>query len=105
MSQSDPKFDPKFDRRVEAIIQLCNAQMAGEPQTNMVATSAAFAAARFAVWVTANMTMTEAEFQAMRKDTVANMTEGFRQMLEQHYDEVAQNYDTYLNHQPGVVTR
>ncbi len=97
--------DPKFDRRVEANIQLYNAQMAGEPQANMVAASAAFAAARFGVWVTANMTMTQPEFVAMRKDTVAAMTEGFRQMLEQHYDEVAQNYDTYLPPKPGVATR
>ena len=97
--------DPKFDRRVESIIQLCNAQLAGEPQANMVAASAAFAAARFGVWVTANMSMTAPEFLAMRKDTVAAMTEGFRQMLEQHYDEVAQNYDSYLNQPAGVVTR
>lgn len=97
--------ESRFDRRVEANIQLFNAQMAGEPEINMVATSAAAAAARFAVWVTANMTMTEAEFQAMRKDTVASMTEGFRQMLEHHYDEVAKNYDTYLPSKPGVVTR
>ncbi len=101
MSQSDPKFD----RRVESIIQLCNAQLAGEPQANMVAASAAFAAARFGVWVTANMTQTAPEFAAMRQEAVARMTEGFRQMLEQHYDEVVQNYDGYLSATPGVVTR
>ena len=97
--------DPTFNARVDALIDLCNAQTAKQPTPILVATSAAFATARFAVWATASKTLTVAELQERRQGSIQAYTEGFRQMLEQHYDEMIDNYDRYLNRQPGAVTR
>lgn len=100
-----PEADSQFNKRVDAFIDLCNTQMNEFPQPTMVATSATYAAAQFTVWVVANTTLTAAEFKARREATIDAFSAGYRALLEQHYDDLAQNYDKYLNHKPGVTTR
>jgi hypothetical protein len=97
--------DPNFPQRVEAILDVCNVQVTSQPNAHLVVASTAFAAARFAVWITATTTLTVDELRARRQVTVDAFTEGFRQMLDQHFDDIEQNYTQYLDHQPGVVTR
>ena len=97
--------DPSFSARVDEVIELCNAQAAKQQTPILVATSAAFGAARYAVWTTASKTMSVAELKERRQGSIQAYSEGFRQMLEQHYDEMIENYDSYLNRVPGAVTR
>jgi len=70
-----------------------------------VATSTAFASARLAIWATALNTHTAAELEERRAHAMDRFLTGYRAMLEDHFNEFVQNYDSYRPAKPGVITR
>jgi len=99
-----PPVDPTFGERVDEHIRLSNAQMKTHSR-GAVATSTAYAAARFAIWSVAVGTVTAGEFRQMRQQTIDSFVEGFRAMLSDEFDQYAANYETYQPAKPGVINR
>lgn len=98
------QVDPTFPQRVDEHIALCNVQMKTNTR-GAVATSTAYAAARFAVWSVAVGTAGAGEFRQMRQQTIDNFVEGFRAMLSDEFDQYAANYDAYQPARPGPISR
>ncbi len=101
-------MDPNeaFSKRYNDNVALFNAQMqeSGLPP-HVIAASAAYATARFSVWATATSTLTATELESRRQYAIDTFLDGFRQMLNEHFDDFTQNYSTHFQHKPGVVTR
>jgi hypothetical protein len=98
------QIDPTFPQRVDEHIALCNSQMKTIGR-GAVATSTAYAAARFAIWSVAVGTHGAGEFRQMRQQTIDSFVDGFRAMLSDEFDQYAANYDAYQPAKPGVITR
>ncbi len=96
--------DPEFYTRSTAVIDLCNSQLTNVPE-DRVAASAAYAAARFSVWATANKALTSKELEGVRQQALDTFTAGYRQMLEYHFDDYVKNYNTYYAAVPRTVIR
>ncbi len=96
--------DPEFYTRSKAVIDLCNSQISNASDER-VAASAAYAAARYSVWATANKALTPKELEGVRQKAIETFTAGYRQMLEYHFDDYVKNYDTYYAAVPRTVTR
>lgn len=93
-----------FFERSKAVIELCNQQLA-QARDIEVAASAAYGAARFSLWSMGRTTLTRREFEARKAEAIASFTKGFGEMLEEQYQDLLDNYDTYFPQKPGVVTR
>ncbi len=96
--------DPDFYTRSKAIINLCNEQLSAA-KDDRIAASAAFAAARFSVWSTANRTVTKEELVRVKQQAIETFVKGFEQMLEYHFHDYVENFDTYYPPKFGTFTR
>lgn len=101
MAEPEP-VDPAFFERADAFIDLANAQLQ-KTQGSRVSASMAFGSARFNAWLCGNMYGSRANMAQMKDQAVAGLTEHYRQMLNDSFDEFIANFDDYIK--PGVVTR
>jgi len=96
MSQ-DQERDAKFYERADAHIALANEQI-NTMQTSPVQANDAllYGAARFSTWIVA-ASFTDAEaFSNDRENAIDYFTNKFREMLDEHFNDYAQNYDAYM---------
>ncbi len=98
--------DPEFFNRYSESLNLFNKQMqdSGLPGHN-IAASAAYAAARYAIWATANTTISPGDLETRRQHAIDTFTQGYRDMLEEHFNDFVANYNSYYQHKPGAITR
>lgn len=98
--------DPEFYNRYSEALNLFNKQMQDTSYpAHHIAASAAYAAARYAIWATANTTLSVGDLETRRQHAIDTFTQGYRDMLEEHFNEFVRNYNEYYQHKPGVITR
>ena len=93
MAEND---DPNFTQRVDAHIDLANAQMKEAPSPR-VAASMSFATARFNAYLCAGMYGTAEELQRQRDDAIRQLTEHYNHMLQDSFDDFIKNYASYMS--------
>ncbi len=95
---SNPEeIDEKFYERADAHIALAN-QYINDEQTRPVLAnnSLMYASARFSAWITAASFANAEEMIADRENAIAFFSNKFKEMLEEHFDDYAENYDRYM---------
>lgn len=96
--------DPNFYNRTSEVLNLCNKQLS-DATDERIAASTAYIAARFSVWATANKALSATELENVRKQAIDTFANGYRQMLEFHFDDYVKNYNSYYNVKPGTFVR
>jgi hypothetical protein len=86
--------DKTFAQRVDAHIQAFN-ELLDEATPQQVATSAAFAAARFTAWMCFLNCRSGDEMKARLSDAVPGFPDEYRRMFEENYQDYASNFDSY----------
>ena len=101
MSTSD---DPGFPDRYNAVLNLLNEQaVATGLPVGHIATSAAFAVARFSVWSMTGGAKTAEDLEKHRQTIVEAFMKTYREMIDEHYDDFVRNFDTYARPQAVEV--
>ena len=94
-----------FFERSKAVVDLLNDQKNVGVREIEVAASAAHGAARYSTWAFANTTLTVRELEARKAQAIEQFTNGYREMLEEHFADYIANYSTYYPGTPGAFTR
>ena len=91
------EIDEKFYERADAYIALANTHINNEKaRPALVNNSLLYASARFSAWITAASFTNAEDMIADRKNAIAFFTNKFQEMLEEHFDDYAKNYNTYM---------
>lgn len=88
--------DDAFYERADAHIHLSNAQLADTPD-GKVSASMMYATARFNAWLTARGHDSAASMAETRDQAIDYFLKSYRSMLEEHFDDYVENFDTYMN--------
>jgi hypothetical protein len=91
------EVDPSFYDRADAHIHLSNSQLSDEVGAGKVSASSMYSVARFNAWLTAAGWNTAEEMAAARPDAIDYFSNEFRKMLEEHFDDYIDNFDSYTN--------
>lgn len=87
--------DKEFFQRADEYIDVAN-QQATQVNRGKVSASMMYATARFNAWISACTSQTGDELLSAKKDILEYFVEQYRQMLEEHLDDYAQNFDKYM---------
>lgn len=87
--------DPGFYDRADAHINLSNDQMHDAPR-GKVSASMMYGLARFNAWVSANGFNSGAAMREKKDETLAYFVEQYTKMLEENFDDYADNFDRYM---------
>ena len=87
--------DDQFFKRADAHIHTANEQL-DETDRGKVSASMMYATARFNAWISACTSQTGDELLSAKSDILEYFVEQYRQMLEEHLDDYAQNFDKYM---------
>lgn len=97
VAEGDMKdVDPAFYDRADAHIQLSNAQFDQAKEPGIVSASMLYATARFNVWLTARGFESGDQLRQAGEETLDYFCEQYRLMLEEHLDDYAANFDSYM---------
>ncbi len=88
--------DDTFYDRADAIISLANSQVKNDITPGAVSASMMYGVARYNAFISAADFKTAADYQAEREEIVRYFVEEYRQMLEAHIDDHAENFATYM---------
>ena len=88
--------DPKFYDRADAHIYLSNDQISGDVSRGEVSASMLFAASRFNAWVSATGFESADAMKAGREEALGFFTAQYRLMLEENFDDYADNFERYM---------
>jgi len=87
--------DDQFYARADEHIHTANEQLDGDNR-GKVSASMMYATARFNAWISACTSQTGDELLSAKSDILEYFVEQYRQMLEEHLDDYAQNFDKYM---------
>ena len=96
--------DSTFFERADAHIALSNEQLKLASQ-DRISASTNFGAARFSAWVCANLSGTVENMQTNRERAIESLTDEFRRMFIENYDDYINNWNRYNVSSPTVITR
>lgn len=91
MSQTE---DKTFFKRANDLIAAANVTV-GEVPPPRVASSTAFAAARFNAWVCFVNAKTPEEMKRRRDEAITAFAEEYRRMFADNFDDYLENFDAY----------
>ncbi len=96
MSQPQER-DVEFYQRADAHIALSNEQI-NTKQTKPVDAndSLLYASARFNAWIVAASFNNSKDFKIDKTNAITHFTDAYKTMLEEHFDDYAENYDKYM---------
>ena len=94
--------DAKFFDRADAHIHLANEQLEGMPR-GKVSASMMYGTARFNAWVTACGFKSGSQMTAERNATIDYFVAQYRAMLEENFDDYAENFARYMQADGGKV--
>jgi len=97
MSQPTQERDETFYQRADAHIALANEQI-NNHQTKPVDANDAllYAASRFNAWIIAASFSNAQDLKNDRENAIAYFTNAYKEMLEENFDDYAENYDVYM---------
>ncbi len=96
----DLPADTQFNARTDEILAVANAQLRNGQPLEQVAGSVTFAAAAFNAWMCLALSK-DAEWMAKGRTQIVNdLTERFRKMLEDNYENYLENYDVQKTSKP-----
>jgi Protein of unknown function (DUF3144) len=93
---TDNQLDAKFFDRASAVVNLMNEQIK-DADRQLVGASLMLASARFNSWVSAVENGSADRMKADRDAYIDAMTQYYRGLLEDQYDEYVANYEPYLS--------
>jgi len=97
MSEPTQERDETFYKRADEHIALANKHINNEHIKPVDANdSLLYAASRFNTWIVAASFNNSEDFKNDKENAIAYFTDAFKSMLEEHYDDYAKNYDTYM---------
>ena len=97
MSQQDQDRDEKFYQRADAQINLANEQINTEETRPALANdSLLYASARFSTWIAAASFTNGEDFKNDKENIITFFTNHYKEMLEEHFSDYAENYDRYM---------
>ena len=88
--------DPEFYERADAHIHLSNDQLE-KVSRGKVSASMMYSVARFNAWVSACGFDSAAQMREKKKETIAYFVEQYSKMLEENFDDYANNFDRYMD--------
>ncbi len=96
----DLPSDPQFNARTDEILAVANAQLRNGQPLEQVAGSVTFAAAAFNAWMCLALSK-DADWMAKGRNQIVNdLTDRFRKMLEDNYDNYLKTYDEQKTSKP-----
>jgi len=97
MSQPTQERDEAFYKRADAHINLANEHI-NTQQTKPVDANDAllYASARFNAWIVAASFPNAEEMKADKANAIEYFTNAYKSMLEEHFDNYAENYGVYM---------
>ncbi|RRS30092.1 MAG: hypothetical protein P794_08530 [Epsilonproteobacteria bacterium (ex Lamellibrachia satsuma)] len=96
MSQTE-EIDEKFYERADAHIALANDHINHEQvRPALVNNSLLYAASRFSAWIAAASFTNAEDLQKEKEDVLDFFTNKYREMLEENFDNYAQNYEHFM---------
>ena len=90
------KVDEKFFERADAHIALANGHINAQHHPGLASNSLMYAASRFNAWVTAAGFKSAEDMKKERKEVIDFFTEQYKLMLEENFDNYAENYDHFM---------
>ncbi len=90
------KVDEKFFERADAHIALANGHINAQLHPGLASNSLMYAASRFNAWVTAAGFKSGEDMKKERKEVIDFFTEQYKLMLEENFDNYAENYDHFM---------
>jgi len=91
------EIDENFYKRADEYINLANQHINTTPaKASEVNNSLLYGSARFSAWIVAGSFTNADDMVADRDNAIAFFTDKFKEMLEEHFDDYAQNYDEYM---------
>ncbi|MFT4076539.1 MAG: DUF3144 domain-containing protein [Asticcacaulis sp.] len=93
-------IDRAFYDRADAHIHLANSQVDGVGR-GKVSASMMYANARFSAWLSATWCQSAEDMQMRREENIAYFVEQFQKMLDENYDDYADNFETYMDNRNG----
>ena len=101
MSNPVQERDETFYKRADEHIALANNHI-NTQQTKPVDAndSLLYATARFNAWIVAASFTNAEDMKNDKENAIAYFTDAYKKMLEEHFDDYAENYNTYM----GVKT-
>jgi len=91
---------PEFYEAADAFIALAN-EMAKSTNPGNVSASFLYAAARFNTFIAASGATSAEEFASQQRQSKAYFLDEYEKMLNEHYADYLQNYDSYLATKPS----
>jgi len=96
MSQSE-EIDKKFYERADDYIALANNHInTTQARPALVNNSLLYAASRYSAWIAAASFTNAEDLQKEKEDVLDFFTNKYRQMLEENFDNYAENYEHYM---------
>ena len=97
MEQVKQERDKEFYQRADEHIALANEHI-NTKQTKPVDTndSLLYAASRFNAWIIAASFDNSEDFKNDKANAINYFTDAYKTMLEEHFDDYAKNYNTYM---------
>jgi hypothetical protein len=92
---SDEKIEEAFWQTAERMLEIAN-EHGKETDPGVVSEAMLYAAARFATFVMAVNSESQADFVADRSDAFKFLSGRFRDMLDENFDDYGEKYQDYL---------
>lgn len=94
MSDNTEK-DKEFYEMADSFIAVAN-QQSGKAEQGKVSATFLYAAARFNTFLVASASSSADEFSSRKDDAMEYFVAEYKKMLEEHFADYADNYDTYI---------
>jgi hypothetical protein len=98
-------LDKNFYARADAHIALANGHFKADVSPGLVNNSLMFAASRFNAWITAAGFKTGEEMKKDRNEILDFFTNQYRLMLEENFDNYADNFEDFMNISKEMVDK
>lgn len=92
MTDQDNDFYNRADEHINLSNDQCQAQKPGQVSASML-----YATSRFNVWVSARGFDTADDMKASKDEVVAYFMKQYKVMLEENYDDYANQFSDYMN--------
>jgi hypothetical protein len=89
------KIDKDFYNRADAHINLSNDQLS-DCSMSKVNASMMFSVTRFSSWISAYGFKTQEEFRNSKAETLNQLVQDYKEMLEENLDDYIENFDKYM---------
>ena len=97
MSQPSDDRDEAFFKRADTFIALANDHInTAQTRPALANDSLQYASARFSTWLAAASFANSQEFREDKENIIAFFTKQYKSMLEEHFDDYAENYDRHM---------